>query len=98
MAGVVAPRALGGPSDPEGEAGPPLRVLTVNMHLGRASAPALVELVRTTRPDVLSVQEVTPELVRRLDAAGLGELMPQFVLAPRENARGTALYARMPLH
>jgi endonuclease/exonuclease/phosphatase (EEP) superfamily protein YafD len=97
LAGMVAPRALGGPSDPEGEAGPPLRVLTVNMHLGRASAPALVELVRATRPDVLSVQEVTPELVRRLDAARLGELMPHFVLEPRADARGTALYARVPL-
>jgi endonuclease/exonuclease/phosphatase (EEP) superfamily protein YafD len=97
LAGMVAPRALGGPSDPEGDAGPPLRVLSVNMHVGGASAPALVELVRTTRPDVLSVQELTPALVRRLDAAGLGELLPQFVLEPRENARGSALYARVPL-
>jgi endonuclease/exonuclease/phosphatase (EEP) superfamily protein YafD len=97
LAGMVAPRALGGPSDPEGTAGPRLRVLTVNMHLGRASAPALVALVRAARPDVLSVQEVTPDLVRRLDAAGLGELMPHFVLEPRADARGTALYARVPL-
>jgi endonuclease/exonuclease/phosphatase (EEP) superfamily protein YafD len=97
LAGMVAPRALGGPTDPEGEAGPPLRVLTVNMHLGAASAPALVELVRAKRPDVLSLQEVTPDLVRRLDAAGLGALMPHFVLEPRADARGSALYARVPL-
>jgi endonuclease/exonuclease/phosphatase (EEP) superfamily protein YafD len=97
LAGMVAPRALGGPSDPEGDAGPRLRVLTANMHIGTGSADALVALVRATRPDVLSVQELTPELVRRLDAAGLGELMPNFVLAPRGHGHGSGLYARVPL-
>jgi endonuclease/exonuclease/phosphatase (EEP) superfamily protein YafD len=97
LAGMVAPRALGGPSDPEGEAGPPLRVLTVNMHFGTGSAPALVELVRSTRPDVLSMQEVTPDLIRRLDAAGLGESMTHFVVEPRGRGGGTALYARTAL-
>jgi len=97
LAGMVAPRALGGPSDPEGDAGPPLRMLTANMHLGTGSATALVELVRSTRPDVLSVQELTPDLVRRLDAAGLGELMPHYVLSAEDGAGGTGLYGRLPL-
>ncbi|HEX5617126.1 MAG TPA: endonuclease/exonuclease/phosphatase family protein [Solirubrobacteraceae bacterium] len=94
LAGMVAPRALGGPTDPDGDAGAPLRVLTVNMHYGTGSAPALVELVRATHPDVLSVQELTPDLVRRLDAAGLGELLPHYVLAAEDGAGGTGLYAR----
>jgi len=97
LAGMVAPRALGGPSDPEGEAGARLRVLTVNMHYGTGSAPELVELVRSTRADVLSVQELTPDLVRRLDAAGLGELLPHYVLAAEDGAGGTGLYARAEL-
>jgi len=97
LAGMVAPRALGGPSDPEGDAGPPLRVLTVNMHFGTGSAPALVELVRMTRADVLSVQELTPGLVQRLDAAGLGELMPHYVLSAEDGAGGSGLYGRDPL-
>jgi endonuclease/exonuclease/phosphatase (EEP) superfamily protein YafD len=97
LAGVVAPRALGGPSEPEGDAGTRLRVLSANMHYGAGSAEALVALVRSTRADVLSVQEVTPDLVRRLDAAGLGELMPHYVVATRDRARATGLYARVPL-
>jgi endonuclease/exonuclease/phosphatase (EEP) superfamily protein YafD len=97
LAGMIAPRALGGPSDPEGESGPPLRVLTVNMHFGTGSATALVELVRSTRADVLSVQELTPGLVQRLDAAGLGELMPHYVLSAYKGAGGTGLYSRDPL-
>ena len=51
------------------------------MGFGNGSAESLVALARSTRADVLSVQELTPELVRRLDAAGLGELMPHYVLA-----------------
>lgn len=97
LAGVVAPRALGGPNDPDGEAGPTLRVLTANMEFGGGSASELVALARSTHADVLAVEELTPSLVRRLDAAGLGELMPHYVLAAQDGAGGTGLYARMPL-
>jgi endonuclease/exonuclease/phosphatase (EEP) superfamily protein YafD len=93
----VAPRALGGPSDPEGRPGPHVRVLSANMKLGRGSADALVALVRRTRADVLSVQELTPALVRELDAAGLGELMPARVLDARRGGSGIGVYARFPL-
>jgi endonuclease/exonuclease/phosphatase (EEP) superfamily protein YafD len=94
---VVAPRALGGPTEPEGGAGPRLRVLTVNMRFGEGSAPALVALVRRTHADVLSVQELTPELIVALDRAGLGSLMPHYVLHPEEGSRGIGLFARVPL-
>jgi endonuclease/exonuclease/phosphatase (EEP) superfamily protein YafD len=97
LAVAVAPRALGGPSSPDGAPGPRLRVLTANMHLGTGSASALVALVRSTHADVLSVQELTPELAHGLDAAGLGDLMPHYVLSTREGGQGTGLYARMPL-
>jgi endonuclease/exonuclease/phosphatase (EEP) superfamily protein YafD len=97
LAVVVAPRALGGPTEPKAAVGPTLRVLTINMHFGEASAPAVVALAQRLHVDVLSVQELTPELVVRLDRAGLGELMPHFVLAPEERGAGTGLYARVPL-
>jgi len=97
LAATVAPRALGGPSSPQGAPGPALRVLTVNMRFGHGSAQALVALARSTRADVLSVQELTPELVVRLNAAGLGELMPHYVLSPKSDATGTGLFARVPL-
>lgn len=97
LAIVVAPRAFGGPTEPKGGAGPELRVLTINMHFGDGSAPAVVALARRLHADVLSVQELTPELVVRLNRAGLGELMPHFDLAPEQQATGTGLYARVPL-
>jgi endonuclease/exonuclease/phosphatase (EEP) superfamily protein YafD len=97
LAAVVAPRALGGPSSADGAPGPRLRVLTANMHFGTGSATALVALARSTHADVLSVQELTPGLVRELDAAGLGDLMPHYVLSARDGGHGTGLYARMPL-
>jgi endonuclease/exonuclease/phosphatase (EEP) superfamily protein YafD len=94
---TVAPRALGGPSEPDGPAGPRLRVLTTNMHYGAGSPEALVALVRRTRPDVLSVQELTPGLARELDAAGLAELLPERVIDPRPRGPGIGLYATVPL-
>ena len=97
LAVTVAPRALGGPSSPDGNPGPELRVLTANMRFGEGSPEALVALVRSSRADVLSVQELTPDLVRRLDAAGLGELMPHYVLAARPGATGSGLYSRLAL-
>jgi endonuclease/exonuclease/phosphatase (EEP) superfamily protein YafD len=98
LVAVVAPRALGGPSAPEGAAGPRLRVLTANMHFGGGSAEELVALVRRTGATVLSVQELTPELAQRLDAAGLAELMPSRVLEAQPRGSGIGLYARVPLN
>jgi endonuclease/exonuclease/phosphatase (EEP) superfamily protein YafD len=97
LVAVVAPRALGGPSAPDGAAGPRLRVLTANMQFGRGSAEALVALARRSGADVLSVQELTPELVVRLDAAGLAGLMPARVLAAQPGGGGLGLYSRVPL-
>ena len=91
---LVAPRALGGP---DGADGPRLRVLSANMQFGTGSPEALVDAVRRTRADVLSVQELTPELARDLDAAGLAELLPERVIEPRPRGPGIGLYARIPL-
>jgi endonuclease/exonuclease/phosphatase (EEP) superfamily protein YafD len=97
LVGSVAPRALGGPSEPDGAAGPRLRVLSANMRYGNGSAKALVALVRRTRADVLSVQELSPQLVRELDGAGLAELLPERVVDPGGRGEGIGLYARVPL-
>ena len=97
LVGTVAPRALGGPSDPEGRAGPALRVLSANMQFGTGSPEELVALARRTRADVLSVQELTPRLADELEAAGLGELMPEQILEPGGRGAGIGLYSRVPL-
>jgi endonuclease/exonuclease/phosphatase family metal-dependent hydrolase len=54
----------------------------------------LVDLVRGTRADVLSVQELPPDAERALDAAGLAELLPHRRV---DREGGTALYARVEL-
>jgi endonuclease/exonuclease/phosphatase (EEP) superfamily protein YafD len=93
----VIPRAVGSPGTAEAGAGVPLRVLTANVLFGRADAAAVMDLVRRLRPDVLSTQELTPEMVEKLDAAGIAELLPHRVLQPAPGATGSGLYSRHPL-
>ena len=92
LVGVVAPRALGGPTERDGRA---LRVLTVNMCKGQADAEDVVALAR--RADVLSLQEIDAAAIERLRAAGLARALPHSVVSLRANWSGTALYARRPL-
>jgi endonuclease/exonuclease/phosphatase family metal-dependent hydrolase len=95
FAGIVLPRAFGG-AQPHAT-GPRLGVLTANLRFGQAGGPNLVDLVRRTGADVLSVQEFTPDAADRLDEAGLERLLPYRVIDPRSGAHGSGLYARYPL-
>jgi endonuclease/exonuclease/phosphatase (EEP) superfamily protein YafD len=94
---TVAPRALGGPTAPDGAAGPELRVLSSNLQFGSGSAEALVALARRTRADVLSVQELTERGAERLEQAGIGELLPEQILQPGGRGAGIGIYSRLPL-
>lgn len=78
-------------------AGPHLRVLTVNAQLGAVRAGEIVRLAREQRADVLSVQELTPELDRALDQAGVGRVLPHHVTTPRPGGHGLGLFTRRPL-
>ncbi|WP_062443140.1 endonuclease/exonuclease/phosphatase family protein [Herbidospora daliensis] len=95
MSFVVLPRAL--PSSQPPADGPSLRVLSINMRFGRADVGSLMALVRSSRPDVISVQELSPRAVEGLAAAGLGELMPYDHLEPHWSAAGSGVYSRFPL-
>lgn len=92
---AVLPRAIGDAS-PVGR-GPLLRILTANLRLGQADPHVLVDLVRRTHADLLSVQEFTPQAGTGFDRAGLGRLLPHKITTPLGNALGSALYARWPL-
>ena len=52
------------------------RVLTLNCRFGHANAAEIVRMVRDEDVAVLALQELTEDLVRQLDAAGLAELLP----------------------
>jgi endonuclease/exonuclease/phosphatase (EEP) superfamily protein YafD len=93
---ALLPRAIAGPQ-PVVRDGVPLRVMTANLYLGRADARTVVGLVERRHVDVLALEELTPEELRRLDAAGLRRLLPYRDADPRRTAAGTGLFARRPL-
>ncbi|WBB77137.1 endonuclease/exonuclease/phosphatase family protein [Micromonospora sp. WMMD1128] len=95
LVGVVAPRAVADDRPPAD--GPTLRLLTANLRLGSADPAALVALVRAQRVDVLTVQELTPQLAADLDRLGLATLLPHRSLSPEVGSTGSGLYARHPL-
>ncbi|MDQ3990033.1 MAG: endonuclease/exonuclease/phosphatase family protein, partial [Actinomycetota bacterium] len=91
----VLPRAL---ADAQPDAtGPPLTVASANLYYGQADPHAVVDLVRAHRADVLSLQELTPDAVAALDAAGLAALLPHRVFQPDARAAGTGIASRYPL-
>jgi endonuclease/exonuclease/phosphatase family metal-dependent hydrolase len=95
LTATVVPRAI--PRRQPAASGAVLRVLTANLLIGRACADTVVELVRSTRADVLFLQEVTDDAVTRLDRAGLGELLPNQITEVSDGALGSGIWARYPL-
>ncbi len=93
---AVAPRAIGDRGEPPADARA-LRVLSVNVRFGDADARAVVALVRRTRTDVLSLQELPPDCVERLERAGLRDVLPHREVAALPGAQGMGLYSRFPL-
>ncbi|MGI5154726.1 endonuclease/exonuclease/phosphatase family protein [Microbispora sp. CA-102843] len=94
LAAMVLPRAVG--STPTAT-GPSLRILTVNLFYGAGDAATVVDLARRLEPDVLNTQELTPEAVEALDAAGVGRLLPYRHLEDGPGSSGSGIYARHPL-
>jgi endonuclease/exonuclease/phosphatase (EEP) superfamily protein YafD len=77
--------------------GTALSLMTLNVLFGRADATATVELVRQHRIDVLVLQEMTPEFVELLQAAGIDALLGHSHLHPRPRSAGTGIWSRWPL-
>lgn len=53
-----------------------MTTMTLNCRYGRASASDIVSKVREHHVDVLALQEMTDDLVKRLEQAGLQQLLP----------------------
>lgn len=70
-----------------------LKVMSLNAGLGGADAAAVVRLVRDNGVALLAVQELTPALERRLDAEGLGSLLPNRITQVRNGAGGGGVYS-----
>jgi endonuclease/exonuclease/phosphatase (EEP) superfamily protein YafD len=82
------PRVVGGHVD--------VRVLSSNLRKGRADVSSFVGLARASA-DVITVSELTPEVVRRFSAAGIEAEFPYSVLIPAPGAGGIGLWSRFPL-
>jgi endonuclease/exonuclease/phosphatase (EEP) superfamily protein YafD len=96
LASTVLPRAIGNEAVPV-DGRETLSVLSANVYLGGANPTSLVSLVDRYRPDVLSVQELTPSFARKLGQAGIARRLPHSTLMPQPRGRGGGLYARHPL-
>lgn len=70
-----------------------LRTMSLNAKLGKADAAEIVRLVREHGITLLALQEYTPALEERLDAAGLPALLPNRISDPAGRAAGNAVYS-----
>lgn len=70
-----------------------LVAMSINTELGGADAGSIVALVRDLHVDLLAVEEYTPEMARKLMAAGLDDLLPHRVAQARDRAAGSAIYS-----
>jgi endonuclease/exonuclease/phosphatase (EEP) superfamily protein YafD len=93
-----SPRRATAPAPaPPGSQTVTVRFLTLNALVGRASPAAIVSKVRELQPDVLAVQELTPELAGSLAEAGLPALLPFSYLDPRRGHTGIGLWSGWPM-
>ncbi|MBO1755145.1 endonuclease/exonuclease/phosphatase family protein [Allobranchiibius sp. CTAmp26] len=72
-------------------------IMTSNMEFGRASTAPIMAAVRAHHVETLVLVEVTPDALRRLDAAGLRTLLPHRVGETRTDFRGTVIASSHPL-
>ncbi len=95
LAAAVLPRAIG--SAQPAATGPRLRVLSANLMFSTVDPDYLYGLIQRTRPDVVSLQEFTPDEADGLAKAGVNRLLPYNLLQPEWGASGSGLYSRYPL-
>jgi len=74
-----------------------LHVMTSNLRYGRADTAQVVELAVRHRVDVLVVEEVTPQALAGLQAAGIRTVFPHSVGKAEPGPRGTMVFSRTPL-
>ena len=95
MAGAGFASSSSGSSD-----GVPVRVLTLNLQFGRADTEAVVRLVKRVRPDLIVLEETTPEALSALEEQRVGDAAgrwPHRSGAARPGAAGTVVLSRFGL-
>lgn len=93
IAAAVLPRMI---ADERTVTGTGLTLMAINLNSGEADAEAVVALAERERPDVLSLEELTPNMVHQLAHAGLGSEFPRRVITGAKDSDGTGIYTRLP--
>jgi endonuclease/exonuclease/phosphatase (EEP) superfamily protein YafD len=96
FAATILPRTFGR-ATVSAVGGETLRVLAANAHEGSASPRGIIDLVARLKPDILTIEELTPQLNSELEAAGLGSHLPFGVIDAGRYSSGTGIYSRFPL-
>ncbi len=73
-----------------------LRVLTFNVLVSNMAFDAVIETIRAAQPDVVAIQELSPEMAAAISAA-ISDTHPYQLLAPWGDPRGIGLWSRYPL-
>ncbi|MFT4199437.1 endonuclease/exonuclease/phosphatase family protein [Gordonia sp. (in: high G+C Gram-positive bacteria)] len=76
---------------------PTITVLSSNLTMGGADVAELARLVADVKPDVVSLQEVTPEALTRVESSSITTALPNVYAVPGRGAVGTVLLSRGPL-
>jgi endonuclease/exonuclease/phosphatase (EEP) superfamily protein YafD len=74
-----------------------VRLLSANLMAGNPTIAALAGKLRDSGADVLSLQEVTPEHLAGLSAAGLADVYPHSVVDAQPGFHGSAIFSKLPL-
>lgn len=78
-------------------AGERFTVVSSNLLFGGGDLGVLGKIVADADPDLLSLQEVTPEALERLRRSEIGRALPHQFAIPYTYAAGTALFSKKPL-
>jgi endonuclease/exonuclease/phosphatase (EEP) superfamily protein YafD len=88
---------VSGANPPPRQGAEPLRVMAVNLYLGRADGLDVVQAASEEDIDVLVATEVTSAALARMESAGLDTLFPHRAGEPGRSKAGTMVFARIRL-
>jgi len=95
MTALVAPRTIS--NDQPAAGGATVQLLTANLLVGGASLDTLAQVIDQTDPDIIALQEVTPENVAALRRLGVMRARPYVVGEPEPGTTGYVTISRWKL-
>lgn len=82
---------------PVSASAPTFTVITSNLMMGEGDIGELSRIVERERPEIVSLQELTPQAWARIQASPIVTMLPNAFAVPGPAASGTALLTRGPL-